>query len=184
MKIKSSEMATNAGGWIPEMLYRVRCIGTAFTKENSSKQPMTTLKCEIIDPEKTTVDGKEVVLAGRPFQMFLIHNVSRTGWASQEQVMEFCKKLGIETGVDDRGEPEYDTDLHKEYYHGMEWDMVLSCEEQIRRHPRQPGEKEGKPILDGEGKEISMGFQVRANPSDVPENPRATKNADVAAQPY
>src|SRR5690349_7096983 len=125
MKIASSAMATSMGGYIPEQIYRVRCLGTKFTSKNGSGQPMTTLSCEIIEPETVTVDGKDVTVAGRKFQMYLIHNVDKTGWASQEQVTEFCEKLNVELGTDEQGEPEYDTDQHKEYYYGLEWDMVL-----------------------------------------------------------
>lgn len=184
MKIRSSEVRTNAGGFIPEGLYRARCVGTKFVEHNGSGQPMTTLDCEIIEPEKVSIDGADVIVAGRQFKLYLIHNMERTGWASQEQTMEFASKLDIQMETDENGEAVYDTDLHKEYYHGREFDIVLSCEEEVKRRERKPGQKVGDPILDGEGKEISMGWRISANPSDVPENCHPSLNEEIAQQPY
>lgn len=184
MKIASSQIRTNAGGFIPEGLYRARCIATKHTAKNSSGQRMTTLDCEVIEPESIEINGKSVIVAGRKFSMFLIHNIERTGWASQEQVMRFAKKLNVDLEVDENGDEVYDDDLHKEYYHGMEFDIVLKAEEDIKRYERQPGEKVGRPILDGEGKEISNGWRITANPDDVPDNCKPTKNEEIAAQPY
>jgi len=184
MKISKANTATNAGGYIPEGLYRARCLGTKFTEKNSSGKPMKTLDCEVIDPEAVTIDGREVRVAGRKFQLFLIHNVERTGWASQEQVFRFCDKLGIELPLDENGEPDYETDDHKEYFHGMEFDIVLKAEEDIKRYERKAGQKVGDPILDGEGKQISAGWRITANPDDVLDNCHPTKNEELAAQPY
>lgn len=184
MKISSANIRTNAGGFIPEGLYRARCVSSKFTPKNSSGQPMTTLDCEIIEPESLDINGKTVIVAGRKFNLYLIHNVERTGWASQEQVMRFCSKLNVDLGTDDAGEPEYDTDLHKEYFHGMEFDIVLKAEEDVKRYAPEPGQRVGKPILDGEGKEISNGWRITANPDDVPDNCKAARNEEIANQPY
>jgi len=184
MKYTTETIRSNAGGYIPEGLYRARCIGTKFTPRNGSGQRMTTLDCEIIEPETLEINGKEVTVAGRKFPIYLIHNPEKTGWASQEQVMNFCKKLNIDLGSDENGEPVYDDDLHKEYFHGMEFDIVLKAEEQIKRYQKKPGEKVGAPILDGEGKEISSGWQITTNPDDVLDNCKPTKNEEIAAQPY
>lgn len=184
MKISKAETATNAGGYISEGLYRARVLGTKSVPKNSSGKPMTTLSCEIIDPEAITVNGENVRVAGRQFQLYLIHNVERTGWASQEQVLRFADKLKVELGTDENGEPEYDTDLHKEYFHGMEFDIVLRAEEDVKRYAPKPGQKQGDPILDGEGKQISSGWRITANPDDVPENCSPRKNEEIAAQPY
>lgn len=184
MKIKKSEARSSAGGFIPEGMYRARVIGTKFVTKNGSGQPMTTLDCEIIEPETLTIDGAEITVAGRKFPIYLIHNVERTGWASQEQVNRFCDKLRIETGLDENGEPEYDTDQHKEYFHGREFDIILKSEEEIKRYERKPGQKQGDPILDGEGNQISNGFRITGNADDVPENCHPSLNEEIARMPY
>jgi hypothetical protein len=187
MLINEDQVVTNEGGYIPEQTYRVRIINTKFDMRSSQKKaPMTTLQFEVIEPESGIVNGKEVTFAGRKGNIFLIHDVNKGGWASQEQVQEFCEKLGIDlTG--DNGKKSYDTDKHAEYFKGKEFDIPLSCREQKKVYSQdnpQTGKKKGEPILDAEGGEISLGYQIQANPSDVPENPRVSTNEVIASQPY
>lgn len=160
---------------LPRNRYRVRIVGTSFGK-SSGGHDMTTLKCEIIEPEFIMVDGKEAPIAGRKFSAWLMH-VPDEPWG-QSRVFEFCDKLGVDVGDD------YDTGLHKEYFHGMEFDWILSSKEDIKRQERKPGQKVGDPILDGEGKEISNGWSVTAQLDDVPAKCNPVKNPDIAEQPY
>jgi hypothetical protein len=165
-KIAKSDVVQGGRNEIPTRLYRVRCIGTKFGKSGKGHD-MTTLDIEIIDPEFVNINGQEYRVTGRQAKMWLLHVPGET-WG-QGRVFGFMDKLGIQYGE------EYDTDLHKEYFMGMEWDMVLSSEETLARHPKQPGEKEGAPILDGEGKPISSGFQIDADIELVPANCRPSK---------
>lgn len=159
---------------IPTALYRVRCNKSKFGKSNSDNE-MTTLSCEIVAPESINVNGIDYSIAGRDFQLFLMH-VPDKSWG-QAQVFEFCEKLGIDLADG------YDTELHEQYFVGLEWDMILSSEEIIKRMPKQQGEKEGAPILDGLGNKISAGWQVRANLGDVPQHANPTR-VDMGNRPY
>ena len=193
MLINEDQVVTNEGGYIPENTYRIRVIGTKFDMRSSQKKaPMTTLQFEVIEPETGIVNGKEVTFAGRKGNIFLIHDTTRGGWASQEQVQEFCEKLGIDL-IGDNGKKAYDTDTHAEYFKGKEFDIPLACREQKKVYSSdQAGRtnadgspiKKGDPILDAEGGEISLGYQIQANPSDVPENPRVSTNEVIASQPF
>lgn len=151
---------------IPKDLYRARVIGTKYGQSQKGYD-MTTLSCEIIDPEAVSINGESYRITGRQFQLFLLHVPTET-WG-QAKVFEFMEKLRIDVG------DEYDTELHKEYFLGMEFDIVLDSEEDVMRQARQPGEKEGKPITDGEGKPISNGWRISGDIQNVPQNCRPAK---------
>lgn len=183
MFIKRSETKSSQGGLVPEMTYRVRCLGTKFKSKNSSGNPMTTLNCEIIQPEEIEINGKPVTMAGKDFALFLTHNFDKDGWGSQEEVLDFCRKLGVQLSIDpDSGEEGYDCSKADEYFKGMEWDMILRSKEDVKRY--QTGPNQGQPILDGEGKEISAGQRINARPSDVLENCHPSRNEEIAARPF
>lgn len=188
MIINEDEITSNEGGYLPEQTYRVRVIDTKFDMRSSQKKaPMTTLSFEILEPETGVVNGKTISFAGRKGNIFLIHDVKKAGWASQSQVMEFAEKLGIDLVNPDTGKKVYDTDKHSEYYKGKEFDIPLGCREQKKVYSMDnaaTGVKRGDPILDAEGAEINLGFQIQANPSDVPENCRPTTNELIAAQVF
>lgn len=169
-------MGDNASVKIPTQSYRVRVVGTEFGTSNSGN-PKTTLKCEIIEPEAVDINGEQVRVAGLKFPMWLTHVPHLVGdqrTSSQAQVFELMDKLGISElmDVDENGEYKYDTDQHKEYFLGCEFDIVLTSVERIKRARITPEEKAkgvklGKAILDGEGKEIKDGYQIQASISDV-----------------
>jgi hypothetical protein len=183
MRINEEQVTTNEGGYIPEQVYRVRVLNTKFDMRSSqNKPPMTTLSLEVIEPETADINGKEVIIAGRKFPMYLVHDVTKAGWGSQDQVMEFCGKLQIELPVGDNGKPEYETDDHARYFKGLEFDIPLSCKQQVKLYGSGPDK--GKPMLDASGKQIDLGYQIQANPSDLPDDPRPSKNEIIAAQPY
>lgn len=171
--------------FLPRGRYRARVIGTKKGKSSKDDHVMTTLTCEII--EDATVNGEELQCAGRQFTMFL-HHVANETWG-QSQVFKLCKRLGIKLPTEDDGmggeTPLYDDDLHKEYFHGMEFDIILSSSEDVKRYEPEQGEKLGKPILDGEGNPISGGFRINLpNINDVPEHCNPVKNEEIAALPY
>ncbi len=169
--------------FIPKMRYRARVIGTKLG-EASSGNPMTTLKCEIID-DKVEHDGKEYEVAGRQFPLFLMH-VQNESWG-QAKVEEFCRRLDIDIQEEDDGMGGtallYDDSLHNEYFKGMEFDIILHAEENVKREEKRPGEKLGRPILDGEGKEIKDGWRVVGDIGDVPQYCNPSRNETIAAQP-
>jgi hypothetical protein len=185
---KITQAESKDGGmnaFLPKRLYRVRCISTKFGK-SSGGHPMTTLSLEIMD-ESIEVDGKVMDIAGRQASMCLMHVPNET-WG-QARVYPLCKKLGIDLpSVDDSmggSTLEYDTDLHKEYFHGMEFDCVLSSAEDVARMEKQPGQKVGDPIKDGEGNIITRGWRINlVSPDDVPDYCNPEKNQEIAAQPY
>jgi len=175
MKISKTDTIMGGGKFeLPKGCYRARVTGTSFGKSNSGN-PMTTLNAEIVEPESITIDGADQRIAGMSFKLYLVHVPSLVGKqteSSQSQVFRFMDKLKVEYD----GE-EYDTDAHAEYFLGMEFDIILSSEEAIKRLPadKSKGEKIGAPILDGEGKEISDGWRINANISDVLENCRPSR---------
>ena len=183
MKINKSETTTNEGGYIPEGTYRIRVTDTkADMRTAQNKPPMTTLSFEIIEPETVQINGSDVVIAGRKGSIFLIHNVKKAGWKSQEEVFAFCEKLGIELPIADNGEPDYEIDDHVKYFKGLEFDLPLSCRQQVKTYATGPNK--GQPMLDGAGKEIDLGYQIQANASDLSENCNPSRNEIIATQPY
>lgn len=151
---------------IPTELYRGRVIGTKEGK-SSGGHPMTTLTCEIIAPETVVIDDKEYKIAGRQFMLWLMH-VPSEQWG-QGKVFSFMDKLGLDCGED------YDTTKHKEYFLGMEFDIILSSEEDIKRMAPKPGQKLGDPIRDGEGNPISLGYRITTDLDNVPVHCRPTR---------
>jgi hypothetical protein len=65
----------------------------------------------------------------------------------------------------------------------MEFDIILHAEENIKREEKRRGEKLGRPILDGEGKEIKDGWRVVGDIGDVPQYCDPKRNEQVASQP-
>lgn len=166
---------------LPQSSYRARVVKSEFG-ESASRNPMTTLSCEIIEPERITVDGEEKVVASRTFKLYLVHVPHLVGQqpiSSQAQVFEFMERLEVADLMekDDNGKYLYNTALHKEYFLGCEFDIILSSQERIKRMrpDKTKGEKQGQPILDGEGNQIKDGWQIQANISDVQENARPTR---------
>lgn len=168
-------------GYIPEQMYRARCIGVKHGK-NSKGNQMTTMSNEIIEPETVEISGKQSTVAGRQFQLFLVHNFDKAdGFGSQSEVIEFHQKLGVPFTQMEEGYT-YRTELVEQYYKGMEFDIILRAKEDVKRY--QTGPDKGQPILDGEGKEISGGMRIQANLNDVPPNCHPVRNKEVAARPY
>lgn len=170
-KYSKSDSVQGGKCQVPKQLYRARVTGTKFGKSGKGHD-MTTLTCEIIDPEAIELNGETLRIAGRQFNLWLLHVPNET-WG-QARVFDFMERLGIDHGG------EYDTDLHKEYFLGMEFDIVLDSEEDVKRYEKQPGEKEGKPILDGEGNPISDGYRILAQVDSVPTKCRPVKNDSIA----
>lgn len=157
---------------IPTQLGRVRVCATKFGLSKEKKNPMTTLTLEIVEPETITVGEESFNVVGRQFNWWLVHNPELVGAqseSSQAGVLKLCEKLQIEVG------DSYDTDLHKEYFLGREFDIVLTSEEDVKRYPAKAGERVGAPILDAEGKPISNGWFITSRPTDVPDNCRPTR---------
>lgn len=146
---------------------------------------MTTLTTEIID-DTITLDEKEYVVAGRQARLFLMH-VQKESWG-QARVEVFCRKLALPIEESDDGiggtEMLYDDEKHELYFKGMEFDIVLHPEEQVKRMDKKAGEKEGKPILDGEGNEIKDGWRLVGGIDDVPSHCAPNRNMTVAKQPF
>lgn len=146
----------------PTGLYRVRCLDASFTEKNkSSGNPMVTLDCEIVAPEEVEHEGVTYRVAGQKFNIRLLCSPEKIG-----QVREFMDKLQVDHGG------EFNSDEVKIYFRGCEWDMALSSTEQVKKYEPKPGQSVGDPILDGEGKPITNGWQIQAWPSDVPLNCR------------
>jgi len=176
MKISRSDVVFGGRIELPLQLYRARVVNTDAGK-SSSGNPMTTLGCEVIEPESVNVNGSDFKIAGKTFNLWLVHVphlIGKQTQSSQASVLEFCSKLKLDIGE------EYDVDLHREYYLGQCFDIVLRSEEDFKRYPKKPGEKIGEIIKDGDGNAISNGFQLRANLSDVPPNCRPSREE----QPY
>lgn len=170
MLIDNTQIIRGGKSFLPTALYRAQVVDASYGL-SSSGNPMTTLSLEIIEPEKIEHEGKEYMVAGRSFKMFLVHTTSLTGRqteSSQAGVVDFMTKLGLE-------DENYDTDKVKEYFLGQQFDIILNSVEDVKRFAKQPGEKVGKPILDGEGKEITNGWNINAQLSDVPANCRPSR---------
>lgn len=158
---------------VPMGLYRVRCIGTNNTKSSSENaHDMMVLECEIIDPPTVDLNGRPAEVAGRKFTMWL-HMPATKNWGL-EKTCQFMDKLKIEYDPNN-----VDPKNHKEYFHAMEWDMVLDSEEDVLRKPKQPGQKVGDPVLDGQGNPISRGWRVKADSSMVPDYCNPIRNPNI-----
>ena len=165
-KIAKSDVVVGGKCPLPKNLYRARIIGTKYGK-SAKGYDMTTLTCEVISPESVNVDGNDYRIAGRQFNLWLMHVPGET-WG-QAQVFDFMDKLGIVYG------DEYDTERHEEYFKGVEFDIILDSQEEVKRMAPKAGQKQGDPILDGEGNKISDGYRILANLSDVPSQCRPTR---------
>lgn len=176
MKISKSDVVMSNRIELPLQVYRARVTGTE-TGKSSAGNLMTTLKCEIIEPESVDVNGQNYKIGGKTFNLYLVHTpglVGKQTQSSQSQVLELCDKLGLDIGED------YDTDLHKEYYLGQTFDIILHSEEAFKRFPKKPGEKVGEIMKDGEGNPISNGFVLQAGLSDIPPHCRAERMEGMA----
>lgn len=178
MKINKQDVVLGGKIQLPKQVYRI-CIVNTEGGKSSSGNPMTTLKCEIIEPETLIIDGTDYRIAGKGFNLYLVHVpglVGKQTQSSQSQVIEFCTKLGLNP-YDEEGN--YNTELHKEFFLGRIFDIVLSSEEDFKRYNKQPGEKVGQIMKDQEGNPLSNGYVIRANVSDVLEHCRPERRMDL-----
>lgn len=171
--------------FIPTQTYRV-CVVKTKLGESQKKNAMTTLTCEIIEPEEVEHEGNLVKITGETFQLYLVHVdnlVGKQKQSSQASVWEFCDKTGVTELMekDDDGTPLYIEENHEEYYLGLEFDMPLSSKERTKRMRATPEQKAkglpGDPILDGEGKQQTEGWQIEASMQDVPPNCRPSRRS-------
>ncbi len=177
---------------IPEGTYRARVIGTKFDKTNSKGNPMTTLECEIISPEIINDEsGQEQNIAGRPFNLYLSHVLTISGnqrQSGQAQVFQFMGKLGLNEMLEGNEESglQYDTDKHREYFLGMEFDIALKCEQDYKRAKadRAAGERVGKILTDSNGEKLTDGWKINAFVSDVLEQCNPERNDAIANAAY
>lgn len=162
---------------IPTNRYRVRCLGAKASKINDAPEfEKFELAMEIIDPEVIVIDDQEQVIAGRDFTMYVSLNPNKPrGGLADAFVM--LRRLGIDTdgGIDSK--------KAEAYFKGMEFDAILSSQEEFKRLPRQPGQKVGDFILDGFGNKISNGWKINCFPSDVLENGNPVRNEQIAGEP-
>ena len=192
MLLNKSDSKIENKCWIPSQPYRVRVIGTKFDKANSKGSPMTTLDSEIIAPERIVDnEGVEQNIAGRNVPLYLIHNQTLSGnqrESGQAQVFKFMSKLGLEGLLEsnDDGDLQYDTDKHREYFLGMEFDIALKCEQDFKRNKpnKELGERYGAVMKDSEGNPVTDGWKVGAFISDTIENCNPTRNEAVANAAY
>lgn len=175
MIIKKEDVVQGGKVQIPMTLGRVRIAGVkskdTAAKEDRPSYPMTVLECEVIEPEQIEHNGAKINLAGRKFFINCLH-WSGEPWG-QATFDTFAKKLGHTDGYDAEGN--YNTAAF-ESLKGWEFDYFLSTPtEDVKRAPRLPGEKLGKPLVDATGKQMSNGWPIHADLGNVPDNCRPTK---------
>jgi hypothetical protein len=153
---------------IPRNRYTVRILKAEKNIAKTSGNPKAQLTCEIIAPEHVEINGETYAIAGR---QFVIHQtlVPNEPWGVG-QLIKGLQKAGFDFKKFNE-EEELDDDklvvLEKFCF-----DILLSSEENKQTRPPTEEEKaEGKnelqPILDGEGKEIKLGWNIRANLQEV-----------------
>ena len=125
---------------------------------------MTDLLCEVVSPEQVEHEDVTYNLAGQKFHLRIVHKADAI-----ETTFQFMDKLGIEHNN------EYDTKKINDYFRGVGFDIVLTSQEQVARYDATGDEKVVKPILDGEGAEISNGWQIQAWANEVPLNANPDK---------
>ena len=155
---------------LPQGTYIARVLKFDHQGPNSAKYKekgyeMTTLTCEIVQPDKVTLpDGTEARSAGRRFNFWLMWN-SEESWGTGRNITAIAKMLGI--SKDEVNINTDDPESLKLVFGNRHFQVILSSEENIKRAERQKGEKQGKPILDAFGKEIKDGWRVKAQLDDI-----------------
>jgi hypothetical protein len=132
----------------------------AFGPSKSSGKPQITLVTEIVAPAQVNLDGKEYILISQEITFYLGLSTDRQGAAKQSPwatTCDFLEKCNLPTEIDTDA-----PDLAP--FDGLVIDMIGSTSERIAQRKEQ-----GKyvPILDGNGKPISQGWQWGNNISDV-----------------
>lgn len=165
--IKRDEVVFGGNCKIPQGVYTVR-INKAEKGMSKAQKPKVVLSFEIISPEQVEFAGAKYGIAGRKFT---VHQPMQRdeSWGASKLFAALDKSKFDYYTMNDEGE--FDDDkLHKLVGHTML--MVLDSEPNTKRFALteediSAGLTQGKPMLDGEGKEISLGWSINANLDNV-----------------
>jgi len=159
---KRDEVVNNSfSAPMPKLRYVLRGLNSVLGVSKASQNPMTTFNAEIV----CTGDGDTVVdyhdekinVAGRKITYYIPYTEK-----NMSNVFEFYSKMGVEL---DEIDPENPPDTA--FLKGIIFEAVLSAEPNIPRMAPAPGETEGKPIRDANGKEIINGYRITNNLGDI-----------------
>lgn len=165
--IHKKEAVTFGGNCqIPKDVYTVRVMDCSKSK-SSKGNDMAVTKIEIVSPEEIELLGKRYSIAGRQHTIYNVLN-SEESWGTGRFIDGLTKagfdfdKFGADGDLDDS---------NLKAVNGFCFCMLLSSAEDIARHeptPEQVAKKEpGSPILNEDGKQISMGWRINGGWQNV-----------------
>ena len=143
---------------LPRDRYTLRIKQASFGISKSSQNPMITWNCEIVSPDKIKVGGVEYPLDTVEVIYYLIliddkGNLAKIIGPPNPSLME---RLGLKNGIDI-----ITPDTNQ--FEGLCFDAILSAVE--RKETKPDPENPGRfiPMLDGEGKQITRGWQIQTD---------------------
>lgn len=157
---RSEVVKSGATCELPRDRYTLRVLKHTFGLSKSSGEPMTTVETEIL---KDSQGNSEITVNGINYNIASLKVVYYISYSEKNMgnVYDLFERLGNPVEEINRSNPD------TKFLNGLVFDAVLSSKRRIARKAPQPGEKEGQPILDSEGKEVSTGFEVSNNLGDI-----------------
>ena len=152
--------------------YRLHVKKATFGASKSSNNPMITLNCEIVSPDRITRFGQEYMVAGTEVMYWIVLTENNAARAA-----DLFQKLGLseQLGQIDTDDTTGTQAAVNQAFDRLMFDALLWSEEDVKRQRQTPEQKAknqpGDPILDSTGKEIKLGYKIQAPLDSIVGNP-------------
>lgn len=157
---KRSDVVQSGNVEIPYDRYQARVKKCTAGESKNSGNPMLTFEMEIVAKEPLKLGDARFDINGIGFSMYGPYHDDK----AITNILDLNKKLGLPEEINTEAP-------NTAQYEGQVWDLLLKSEKQIKRKQATPEQAKqripGDPILDASGKEVALGYNVKANLWDV-----------------
>ena len=160
LKSRTGEAPPN---WQDTVTLRVK--KSDFKLENSKGNPMTTLTCEIVEPDKVSWLGTVYDLSSVEVPLYMIYTNKLSGGQRKsglQLIAEMHSKLDLPLEIDENN-PD------RKIYEGLTFRiLVKSSERKMQRSTvNEDGAKIREDVLGEDGQPVKQGWQLTANLDDI-----------------
>lgn len=154
---KASDTVASGNVEIPRERYTLRVISAKHATSKAGNAQVV-LETEILKDEPLVHKGKKVMIGGKKIWYYLPLSDDKLSQVIGEDCGSVHSKFGLPLEIDNENP-------NVQQYVGIIFDAILDSKE--KKAMRKDDDGKYVPILDGEGKEISQGYEVNAQLGDI-----------------